>query len=174
MVKKAVYEEMIFRVQRLEKENEELLRSVAGRRGKDQGIHLLKVRALVNVSMEVMAETTIDGVLQRVVDGAREVTGAKLATSGHGYWEKTFRVEATSRSDDYPGCPTGEVSCVFRGGVYRELLENNESIRLNDPDLRSHPLWWGLPEDHPPLRGLLGVRMVGRDGRANGLIMVSD
>lgn len=174
MVKKAVYEEMIFRVQRLEKENEELLRSVAGRRGKDQGIHLLKVRALVNVSMEVMAETTIDGVLQRVVDGAREVTGAKLATSGHGYWEKTFRVEATSRSDDYPGCPTGEVSCVFRGGVYRELLENNESIRLNDKDLRSHPLWWGLPEDHPPLRGLLGVRMVGRDGRANGLIMVSD
>jgi PAS domain S-box-containing protein len=174
MVKKAVYEEMIFRVQRLEKENEELLRSVAGRRGKDQGIHLLKVRALVNVSMEVMAETTIDGVLQRVVDGAREVTGAKLATSGHGYWEKTFRVGATSRSDDYPACPTGEISCVFRGGVYRELLENNESIRLNDSDLRSHPLWWGLPEDHPPLRGLLGVRMVGRDGRANGLIMVSD
>jgi PAS domain S-box-containing protein len=174
MVKKAVYEEMIFRVQRLEKENEELLRSVAGRRGKDQGIHLLKVRALVNVSMEVMAETTIDGVLQRVVDGAREVTGAKLATSGHGYREKTFRVGATSRSDDYSACPTGEISCVFRGGVYRELLENNESIRLNDTDLRSHPLWWGLPEDHPPLRGLLGVRMVGRDGRANGLIMVSD
>jgi light-regulated signal transduction histidine kinase (bacteriophytochrome) len=31
-----------------------------------------------------------------------------------------------------------------------------------------------LPEGHAPLRGLLGVRLTGRDGRPNGLIMVSD
>jgi PAS domain S-box-containing protein len=174
MVKKAVYDKMIRRVRELEKENEELLQSVDRATGKDQEKHLFKVRALVNISMEIMAENTIDGLLQCVVDGARKVTGARLATSAHGYRDKAFRVGAASRSGDYPACPPGKTFCGSRGGVYLDLIENKESLRLSDEELRSHPLWCGLPEVHAPLRGLLGVRLVGRDGTATGLIMVSD
>jgi hypothetical protein len=160
MVKKAVYEEAIHRVQELERENEELLRSIAKGRAKTQGENLFKVRALMNISMEMMAESNIEGVLQRVVDGARIITGAKVATWGHGYRDGTFRVDAASRSDDHPACPSGEVFFVSKGGLYRELIDNKESLRLSDEALRSHPSWWGLPEDHTPLRGLLGVRLV--------------
>jgi len=174
MVKKAVHEDVIRRVRELELENEELLQSVGRERERDQGRHLSKPRVLVRVSMEVMAENTVDGVLQCVVDGAREVTGAKLATSGHGYLEGRFRAGAASRSEDVLSGSWGEVFFVSRGGVYMDLIKEKESIRLSDEELRSHLLWPDLAEDHTPLRGLLGVRLVDRHGRANGAMMVSD
>lgn len=172
MVKKTVSEETIYRVRELEREKEELLQSLA--RERDQGEHLSKVRALVTVSMEVMAENTVDGVLQRVADGAREVTGANFAASGQGYGEGTFKAVAESRADQFPACPPGEGFCGLPSGVFMDLIEERESIRLNDQDLRSHPLVRSLPEIHMPLRGLLGARMVGLEGKANGLVLVSD
>jgi PAS domain S-box-containing protein len=174
MVKKAVYEEVTRRVRELERQKQKLLQSVAIAKKRDQGEHLSKVRALVRVSMEVMAENTVDGVLQRVVDGAREVTGANLATSGHGYGEGMFRDSAASRSNDYPVCPPEEVFCGLQGDVCMSLMEESESIRLSDEELRSHPLWRILSEVHVPLRGFLGARLVGLDGKTNGLVMVSD
>lgn len=174
MVKKALYEDAIHRVRELELENEELFQSVIRERERDQGRHLSKVRALVRASMEVMAENTVGGVLQCLVDGAREVTEAKLAASGHGYQEGGFRVGAASRSEDVLSGPWGEHFFVSRGGVYMDLIEEKESIRLSDEELRSHPLWPDLSEDPTPLRGLLGVRLVSRDGKANGAMMVSE
>lgn len=55
-----------------------------------------------------------------------------------------------------------------------DLIQSNRSIRLTDADIKQHPAWWGLPEGHAPLRGLLGASLFDREGRANGLIMVSD
>jgi signal transduction histidine kinase len=53
-------------------------------------------------------------------------------------------------------------------------MEKVRTIRLNEEELRNHPDWWGLPPGHAPLRGLLGARLMDRDGKAKGLIMVSD
>ncbi len=133
-----------------------------------------RMNALVKTSAGVLSETTREGILQRVVDAAREITGTRLGTSGHGYLEGTFQVGAASRSDDAPPCPPGEVFQVHRGGVYRDLVEKQPSIRLSQKELQSHPAWWGLPDNHTPLNGLLGARLTGENGKATGLIMVSD
>jgi two-component system CheB/CheR fusion protein len=49
-----------------------------------------------------------------------------------------------------------------------------ETIRLTDKQMLAHPRWWGLPEGHVPMRGLLGVRLVDRQGRTNGMILVTN
>jgi two-component system CheB/CheR fusion protein len=136
--------------------------------------HMVRLGTLLKVSSEVLKARDIGGLLQSVVDAARELTGARLGTSGHGYVGGSFRVGAASRDRELTPCPPGEAFCVAQGGVYLELIHQRESIRLTDGQMRSHPGWWGLPEGHASLRGLLGARMVGRDGQANGLIMVSD
>src|SRR3990172_3495909 len=55
-----------------------------------------------------------------------------------------------------------------------DLVEGADAIRLTDAELRAHPRWWGLPEAHVPMRGLLGVRLVGRQGETRGMLLVTD
>ena len=55
-----------------------------------------------------------------------------------------------------------------------ELIQGRDSIRLTQEELVNHPAWWGLPENHAPLRGLLGARLADENGQTNGVIMVSD
>jgi two-component system CheB/CheR fusion protein len=74
-----------------------------------------------------------------------------------------------------PDCPPGEEFVLEKGGVYMDLMEGAaESIRLTDEEMRAHPRWWGLPEGHVPMRGLLGVRLPDRQGRTKGMILVTD
>lgn len=138
---------------------------------KEQRIHDLD--ALIDIGSQVLASESMQEMLDRVVDGARILTCAKIGTSGHGYREGHFRVGATSRSKDSPSCPPGSVFVVGRGGVYMDLIEESDCIRLTHEELLSHPLWWGLPEAHTPLKGLLGARLTNGAGEAKGLIMVS-
>jgi signal transduction histidine kinase/HAMP domain-containing protein len=136
--------------------------------------YLIHLNGLILASEKMLEQTTMDGLLQQVVDSARDLTGARLGTAGHGYVSGAFRVGASSRTDDVPPCPPGQTFCVANGGVYMELIEKYDSIRLTDEQLRSSPSWWGLPQGHMPLRGVLGARMYDIDGKTNGLIMVSD
>jgi chemotaxis methyl-accepting protein methylase/signal transduction histidine kinase len=135
---------------------------------------LAALQTLIRVTSAVLAEQTLDGLLQQVVDAACEVTGARLGTAGHSYREGIFQVWATARSQEGSSCPPGEIFRVERGGVYMELIDQAASLRLTDEQLRSHPKWWGLPEVHAPLRGLLGATLRGADGSPEGLIMVTD
>jgi signal transduction histidine kinase len=63
---------------------------------------------------------------------------------------------------------------IERGGVYLDLVEGRETIRLTDPELRAHARWWGLPPGHVPLRGLLGVRLGDARGAVSGILLVTD
>jgi PAS domain S-box-containing protein len=135
--------------------------------------HMAQLDALIRISEEILAERTVGGLLQRITDAARELTGAGLGVAGHGYRDGVFEVGAASRAESLASCPPGTLFTIQQGGVYLELIERAASIRLTDEELRARPAWWGLPEGHAPLRGLLGARLVGRDGQAEGLIMVS-
>jgi PAS domain S-box-containing protein len=141
---------------------------------REREAYLASLSEIIAVSEHVLAETTMEGMLQRVVDAARELTGARLSIAGHSYEEGVFQIGATSRSEDMPPCPSGEDFSVWTGSVYLDLIEGRTAIRLMDEQLRQHPAWQELPEEHIPLRGLLGTRLVGRDGQTTGLIMVSD
>lgn len=133
-----------------------------------------RYQTLIAVSKEVLAEKTLGGLLQCIVDAARTLTGARFGVSGHGYVNGHFRIGAASRAKDIAVCPPGELFDIQKGGVYLDLIQKEPSLRLTDEQLRAHPAWWGLPPGHRPLRGLLGARLVGPDGQADGLIMVSD
>jgi PAS domain S-box-containing protein len=136
--------------------------------------HTAQLDALIRISHEILAEKTVGGLLQCVVDAARELTGARFGVAGHGYRDGVFEVGAASRAEGRAPWPPGASFTSQQGGVYLELIERMASIRLTDEELRARPAWWGLPEGHAPLRGLLGARLAGRDGQAAGLIMVSD
>ncbi|HSJ52709.1 MAG TPA: PAS domain-containing protein [Anaerolineae bacterium] len=133
--------------------------------------HVTRQQHLLAYSQQVLGEQTIEGLLQRIVDAARDLTGARLGSAGYGYQDGRFVVGASSRAEDMLPCPEGTVFCMERGGVYLDLIQKSATLRLTDEEMCSHPSWWGPSS---PLRGLLGARLVGRDGQANGLIMVSD
>ncbi len=139
-----------------------------------QEIYLDRLQRLLEVSKEILAERFVDGVLRRVVDAARTLTGARIGTSGHGYVNGEFLVGASSQAEGTTPCPPGECFKIERGGVYMELIEKGTPLRLNGAALHEHPAWWGLPEGHASLNGLLGVPLLDSIGDAHGLIMVSD
>ncbi|MFZ5587365.1 MAG: PAS domain S-box protein [Thermodesulfobacteriota bacterium] len=133
-----------------------------------------RMNAMIQASEQLLAETTSAGLMNRVVTAARQLTGARLGTAGHGHQNGVFKVGAISCAHDAQACPSGEDFKMERGGVYMELIKRPGSLRLSDQELRAHPAWRGLPPGHTPLRGLLGATLVDCEGQSNGLIMVSD
>ncbi len=157
----------------LSRERDRLLGEVAQQAAARQR-YIDRQNALIQVSTVVLGQSSVQGLLQAVADAARELGGAALAISGHGYVSGTYRVGAASSARGEAVCPPGQEFLVERGGVHMDLIYERESIRLSDEEMRRHPRWWGLPPAHGPLRGLLGARMVDREGRPNGLIMLTD
>ncbi len=136
--------------------------------------HLARLQRLIQVSQEVLAEKTPQGLLQRVVDAARELTGARIGASGWGYRDGAFEIGTTSNSEDLSSPPAEPMLGIQQGGVYLDLIQREASVHWTDEQLQAQPAWWGLPEGHAPRRGLLGARLAGGDGQGKGLIMVSD
>ncbi|WP_243374710.1 PAS domain S-box protein [Geotalea sp. SG265] len=132
-----------------------------------------RLMILVGVSSRVLSETTIEGTLNRTVEGALAVTDARIAASGHGYKMGRITLGAIAHDAKISPCPTDVSFTVDHGGVYMELLEKAGTIRLTQEELVNHPLWWGLPKGHAPLNGLLGARLEGTGREANGLVLVS-
>jgi PAS domain S-box-containing protein len=140
----------------------------------DRARLLDKMQILLQLSEQVLHENTVKGLLDRVLEGARDLTGAKVGVSGHLHGERGFRITASSRSDERPPCPEGGTLAMERGGVYMEILEKGRPLCLKEEELKHHPAWQGLPKGHAPLRGLLGAPLRAGDGSVNGLIMLSD
>jgi PAS domain S-box-containing protein len=139
----------------------------------EREVRLSRQSAFSAFSTHILSAESEAELLHTAANAARMLTVSKLASAGHGYAEGQFLSGTASRAEDIPACPEGREFAMERGGVYMDLLESAPSIRLTDEEMRSHPRWWGLPEDHVPLNGLLATRLIGRDGSPNGLIMVS-
>jgi PAS domain S-box-containing protein len=137
-------------------------------------LHLSRLNALIAVTERTLKEQKVESLFQRIADAAREVTDARVSVAGHGYREGRLLVRASSRAEDVPPCPKASGTRTHVGGVYHAVMEADHSLRLTQEELLAHPRWRGLPEDHFPLRGLLGVRMSPTSGSDGGLVMVSD
>jgi signal transduction histidine kinase/CheY-like chemotaxis protein len=127
---------------------------------------------LAEISAKVMAKTDLEGLLTTVVEGARKLTFARISCSGAGYENGKFRCRKYSQAEEITNSAFKE-TCQNEG-VYLDLVNQNESIRLSDKELRRHANWWGLPEHETILRGFVGARLVDVRGRTVGSIMVSD
>jgi len=136
--------------------------------------HNLRLHSLLKISKQVLSAKTSKKMLREIVDAAKELTGARIATSGHAFQEDCFRIEATSRSEQTAPCPSAALFSTEIGGAYLDVLERNSILRLSEEELCGHAKWRGLPEANTPIRGLLAANLTGWDNAPRGIIMVSD
>ncbi len=114
----------------------------------------LWIRRLLETGRELVTELDLERVLQRVLQAARELTGARYAALGI-LDEQRRELERflTSGMDEDLERGIGELP---RGrGVLGELIAHPEPLRL--ADVGRHHSSYGFPAGHPVMRGFLGV-----------------
>lgn len=127
-------------------------------------------RAILTVARSVLADLDVAVVLERVLESAREVTGARYAALGVLDETRTelsqfltLGIDEQARRRIGP-LPTGR-------GVLGELIQNPAPLRLADAG--QHPRSYGFPVGHPPMSSFLGVP-IGVDGEPFGNLYLTD
>ncbi|MHB1834544.1 MAG: sensor histidine kinase [Solirubrobacteraceae bacterium] len=108
----------------------------------------------LDVAGGVLGDLDVDRVLERVLESARELTGARYAAVGVLDESRTALVrfittgvdDATRRRIGAP--PTGH-------GVLGELIRDPAPLRV--ANVGEHPRSYGFPAGHPPMESFLGV-----------------
>lgn len=112
------------------------------------------VRSLLEIVRGVLSELDLDTVLDRVLESARELTGARYAALGVLNDSRTelTRFVTLGISDER----RLQIGTLPRGqGVLGELI--NDPVPLRLADVGKHPRSFGFPVGHPPMRSFLGV-----------------
>lgn len=129
-----------------------------------------KLEHLHRAAVAVAGAHRVEDALQRVVDAAREVVGARLAAIGvpgePGEPMAHFVVSGVSPEaiEQAGHAPMGH-------GVLGVLLREGEPVRLSH--IADHPAYMGLPDNHPPFTSFLGVPVKGR-GEVIGDLYLAD
>jgi two-component system, NarL family, sensor histidine kinase DevS len=126
--------------------------------------------ALIGLGRSVLAESELEPVLERVLDAARELTGAQYAALGVlDADRRRLQRFITAGMDRGTVRELGEPP---RGhGVLGELIREPKPLRL--PDVGAHPRSYGFPIGHPPMTTFLGVPILIR-GEAWGNLYLTD
>src|ERR1700758_381423 len=109
---------------------------------------------IVTVAQSVLEQLDLEVVLDRVLNAARELTGARYAALGvldadRERLERFLTVGIDEETRRLIGpLPTGR-------GVLGELIRHPRALRIDDAG--SHPYSYGFPIGHPPMRSFLGV-----------------
>ena len=112
------------------------------------------VRSVLSIARGVLSDLDLETVLGRVLDAARELTGARYAALGvldeqRGALSRFVTVGIDDERRRAIGqLPTGR-------GVLGELIVHPTPLRL--ADVGAHPHSYGFPPGHPPMRTFLGV-----------------
>src|SRR3954463_2999619 len=99
------------------------------------------LKAVSDAVLAVVAGLSVDEVLQRLVDGARELAGARFAALGLPDGEGGFRSFLTSGMSDDLIASLGPLP--RRHGMLGAIFETHEAYRTRD--MHEHPSfrgWW--------------------------------
>jgi signal transduction histidine kinase len=119
------------------------------------------LKAVSDAVLAVAAERSVDEVLQRLVESARELADARYAALGLPDGEGGFRRFLTSGMSDELVAALGPLPRTH--GMLGAMLETPESFRTVDiHDDSRFGGWW--PKGHPNMRSFLGVPIVAREG----------
>lgn len=118
-----------------------------------------RLERLLAVGRALLADLDLESVLERVLDTAQELTGARYAALGlldpdrshlERFLTRGIDPELHDRIGDLP-----------RGrGVLGVLIDDPQPLRLTD--VGEHPHSFGFPHAHPPMSSFLGVPIVVR------------
>jgi signal transduction histidine kinase len=112
------------------------------------------LRAVSDAVLSVAAEHSVEEVLQRLVESARELVGARYAALGTPDGDGGFSRFLTAGMSDELVAALGPLPRTH--GMLGAMLETTESFRT--PDIHDDPRfrgWW--PKRHPDMRSFLGV-----------------
>ena len=125
---------------------------------------------LLEAGRSLVAELDLETVLERLLETARELTGARYAAIGV-LDEPRRKLERFLTSGIDPEVHA-EIGDLPRGrGVLGLLIEEPRPIVL--PDVGAHPRSFGFPAGHPPMRTFLGVPLLIR-GEAWGNLYLTE
>jgi signal transduction histidine kinase len=128
------------------------------------------LKAVSDAVLAVAAELSVEEVLQRLVESARELADARYAALGVPDGEGGFNQFLTAGMSEAMISALGPLP--RQHGVLGAMLEEREPFRT--PDIHGHPRfrgWW--PKGHPDMRSFLGVPIVARD-RVIGAFYLTD
>jgi signal transduction histidine kinase len=119
------------------------------------------LKAVSDAVLAVAAELSVDEVLQRLVDSARELAGARYAALGLPDGDGGFRRFLTSGMSDELIASLGPLP--RQHGVLGAMLQTRSPYRTRD--IHDHPRfrgWW--PPRHPDMHSFLGVPILAPSG----------
>jgi len=129
-----------------------------------------RLTRLLDVGRGVLSELDLDTVLDRVLDTAMELTGARYAAIGVLDEQRRALARFLTRGADEEmhraigDLPQGR-------GVLGVLIDHPYPLRLDD--VGDHPRSYGFPPGHPPMRTFLGVPILVR-GEAWGNLYLTE
>ena len=120
--------------------------------------HAAVLEALNSAALTLAAEHSLDKVLQKIVDVARELAQARYAAIGvPGPDGRLSEFVVSGMSDD-------EVAAIKNRpagrGILGLLLDEPQVLILDD--LTQHPEAAGFPPNHPPMTSFLGASVIAR------------
>ena len=129
-----------------------------------------RLRAVLEASIAVTSELSIEAVLQRIVEAAADLTDAKYAALGVIDQSRTALEKfVTTGLDEETIRRIGDLP---RGrGILGVLISDAQPLRL--AQLGSHPRSVGFPPHHPPMKTFLGVPVLLR-GVAYGNLYLTE
>ena len=129
-----------------------------------------QLRKLLDAVMSITADLDLATVLERIVEAAKELAGARYAALGvldpSGTYLSQF---ITVGLDEHHRKLIGELPKGH--GILGLLILDPKPLRL--PDLTEHPDSFGFPLNHPHMRGFLGVPLFVR-GEVYGNLYLTD
>src|SRR5207302_9302745 len=129
-----------------------------------------RLRRLIDAGRSVMAERELEGVFQRLLDLARELTGARYAAIG--ILDEARQSLADFITAGIEPRAHGLIGDLPRGrGVLGLLISNPRPLRM--ADVGAHTRSYGFPPGHPAMTSFLGVPILIR-GEAWGNLYLTD
>jgi signal transduction histidine kinase len=129
-----------------------------------------RLRGLVDAGIALSSELSLDDLLQKLVETAAHLTGARYAALGvidrHGTGLERFLHTGVDAAT------VARIGDLPRGrGILGALITDARSLRLKA--IADDPRSVGFPPHHPPMRGFLGVPILLR-GRAFGNLYLTE
>jgi two-component system, NarL family, sensor histidine kinase DevS len=129
-----------------------------------------RLRGLLDAGIALSSELSLDALLQRIVESAADLTGARYAALG--VIDRTGQALERFLTIGIDAETHATIGDLPRGrGILGVLIRDATSLRLHD--LSEDPRSVGFPPGHPPMRTFLGVPILLR-GTAYGNLYLTE
>ncbi|MGV8803848.1 MAG: PAS domain S-box protein [Polaromonas sp.] len=139
--------------------------------------HLLTMQRAADAAQAITWHQTLEGTMQEIAEQARGVIGAQQSTVSLARGSADGQgMRAVSLAEKYE-TSRELIEQADGSGLYAQVQGHNRAVRLTQAELDAHLRRCGgqaFSELQPPMRGLLAVPLVDRNGKNMGVLQLSD